>query len=620
MVAGEASGDLLAGLLLDGLRKRWPQLQAAGHRRAADGRAAASRPGGPTRSWRCSGYVEVLRHYRELVGIRNQLRERLLAGPPAGVHRRGRPRFQPRPRSRAAAPGHQDRAFRLPVDLGLARRAGRQDPAQLPTMCCASSRSSRSCSPAHGIAADLRGPSAGQCHPDGARPGRRTARAWDCGKRARCWPSCRAAGRRKCASSGARASSRAAALVRKARPGIQLRGAGGSRAAGGASKRPRVPAGLGADLEIVDGQSHAVLAACDLALVASGTATLEAALFKRPMVISYAVNWLTYRLMKPRQLQPWVGLPNILCGDFVVPELMQDDAKPEALAAALLEWLESPARMAAVQEKFKRAARTRCSAIPPHWPPMRSKKSSNPEPQARPGPSSRVRSGAAVIQAHLPWDPVGLMAGVDEAGRGPLAGPVVAAAVILDDTKRIRGLADSKVLTPLQRDRLYDQILRQGAVLLRGAGERGGNRHAQHPAGHHARHEARGGRPAAEAGEGAGRWQPPARAGRARRSRDRRRCHRQGDIRRFHPGQGAPRPAAARPCTRNSPSTALPRTRATARRSTWRRCACTARAGTTASSSARSPRRSRSRRRGGDASPSRDLTARNSSAPRATRC
>lgn len=61
-------------------------------------------------------------------------------------------------------------------------------------------------------------------------------------------------------------------------------------------------------------------------------------------------------------------------------------------------------------------------------------------------------------QAHLSWDPVGLMAGVDEAGRGPLAGPVVAAAVILDDTKRIRGLADSKALTALQRERLYDQI------------------------------------------------------------------------------------------------------------------------------------------------------------------
>lgn len=61
-------------------------------------------------------------------------------------------------------------------------------------------------------------------------------------------------------------------------------------------------------------------------------------------------------------------------------------------------------------------------------------------------------------QASLDWDPIGLMAGVDEAGRGPLAGPVVAAAVILDDTKRIRGLADSKVLTALARERLYDQI------------------------------------------------------------------------------------------------------------------------------------------------------------------
>jgi ribonuclease HII len=61
-------------------------------------------------------------------------------------------------------------------------------------------------------------------------------------------------------------------------------------------------------------------------------------------------------------------------------------------------------------------------------------------------------------QTRLDWDPVGLMAGVDEAGRGPLAGPVVAAAVILDDKRRIRGLNDSKVLTPLQRDRLFDQI------------------------------------------------------------------------------------------------------------------------------------------------------------------
>lgn len=62
-------------------------------------------------------------------------------------------------------------------------------------------------------------------------------------------------------------------------------------------------------------------------------------------------------------------------------------------------------------------------------------------------------------QTPLVWDSPGLLAGVDEAGRGPLAGPVVAAAVILDDTRPIRGLADSKTLTALQRERLADQIL-----------------------------------------------------------------------------------------------------------------------------------------------------------------
>ncbi|MEO7548982.1 MAG: lipid-A-disaccharide synthase, partial [Ramlibacter sp.] len=75
-------------------------------------------------------------------------------------------------------------------------------------------------------------------------------------------------------------------------------------------------------------------------------------LFKRPMVIAYRVNWLTYRIMWPKRLQPWIGLPNILCGDFVVPELLQQDATPENMAAALLEWLAAPAKIAAVQTRF----------------------------------------------------------------------------------------------------------------------------------------------------------------------------------------------------------------------------------------------------------------------------
>lgn len=70
----------------------------------------------------------------------------------------------------------------------------------------------------------------------------------------------------------------------------------------------------------------------------------------------------------------------------------------------------------------------------------------------------RARRFLKAEQAHLAWDAAGLVAGVDEAGRGPLAGPVVAAAVILDDLNPIAGLADSKKLTPLRRERLYDEI------------------------------------------------------------------------------------------------------------------------------------------------------------------
>ena len=78
-----------------------------------------------------------------------------------------------------------------------------------------------------------------------------------------------------------------------------------------------------------------------MTLIASGTATLEAALFKRPMVIGYRMHPLSWRLMRRKQLQPWVGLPNILCREFVVPELLRDDATPQALAGAVLQWFDA---------------------------------------------------------------------------------------------------------------------------------------------------------------------------------------------------------------------------------------------------------------------------------------
>jgi lipid-A-disaccharide synthase len=81
--------------------------------------------------------------------------------------------------------------------------------------------------------------------------------------------------------------------------------------------------------------AHSALAACDGALVASGTATLEAALFKVPHVIAYRVSWLSWQIMRRLRYQPWVGLPNILAKRFIVPEFLQDEATPENLAQAL---------------------------------------------------------------------------------------------------------------------------------------------------------------------------------------------------------------------------------------------------------------------------------------------
>lgn len=106
-------------------------------------------------------------------------------------------------------------------------------------------------------------------------------------------------------------------------------------------------------LMLLNGKSHDVLAAADVALVASGTATLEAALFKCPMVIAYSMSWVSWQIMKRQRLQPWVGLPNILCSEFVVPELLQSDANPLALAGAVQAWLDQPQRMDLMRSKFQ---------------------------------------------------------------------------------------------------------------------------------------------------------------------------------------------------------------------------------------------------------------------------
>src|SRR5687767_11606628 len=109
----------------------------------------------------------------------------------------------------------------------------------------------------------------------------------------------------------------------------------------------------GLPLTLLFGHSHEALAAADMALVASGTATLETALFKTPMVIAYRQSPLTSALMRGMVYLPYVGMPNILAGEKLVPELLQDDANPAALAGALLALLRDTAAQRRQIERFR---------------------------------------------------------------------------------------------------------------------------------------------------------------------------------------------------------------------------------------------------------------------------
>jgi lipid-A-disaccharide synthase len=352
MVAGETSGDLLAGLLIDGMQAHWPDLQTCGiggpqmQRRGFDA-------WWPSEKLAVHGYsMEVLRRLRELLGIRKQLRERLLKDSPDVFIGVDAPDFNLGLEADLRAAGIKTVHFVCPsVWAWRAERVEKIRRSADHVLCIFPFEPELLAR--HGIAATYVGhPLAGVIP---MVPDRAAARAQlglqDTDEVLAILP-------------GSRSSEiayitqpffEAAALIRKARPAIKL-------------IVPAVPAlrerivqaaqaaGLGGVVQIVSGQSHAVLAACDTTLIASGTATLEAALFKRPMVIGYHMHPLSWWLMRRKQLQPWVGLPNILCGDFVVPELIQDAATPQALCAATLQWLDArqhhPERITALEQRF----------------------------------------------------------------------------------------------------------------------------------------------------------------------------------------------------------------------------------------------------------------------------
>lgn len=106
------------------------------------------------------------------------------------------------------------------------------------------------------------------------------------------------------------------------------------------------------DLQLLFGHAHHAMEAADIVIVASGTATLEAALLKRPMVITYRMPALSWWMLKRMRYQPYVGLPNILAGRFLVPELLQDEATPQNIADATQRLLNDSTYIAEIKQEF----------------------------------------------------------------------------------------------------------------------------------------------------------------------------------------------------------------------------------------------------------------------------
>lgn len=346
-VAGEASGDLLAGMLLAGLKQRWPKATAAGiggPKMAAQGFDAWW----PHDKLAVRGYVEVLRHYRDIVGIREQLARRLLVARPDAFIGIDAPDFNLDLEARLKAAGIKTLHFVCPSIWAWRGERVRKIAQSVDHVLCLFPFE-----PAllqrEGIAATYVG------HPladaIALEPPREASRALlGLGAQEQV-VAILPGSRRSEIQYIAPTFLRAAALLHRQRPALRfvlpvvpgLRPLLEPLVAGHA---PVVP------ITLLDGRSHEALAACDVTLIASGTATLEAALFKRPMVIGYKMNFVSWQMMKRMRYQPWVGLPNILCEAFVVPELLQDRATPEALAREVAAWLDAPARIQQLQARF----------------------------------------------------------------------------------------------------------------------------------------------------------------------------------------------------------------------------------------------------------------------------
>jgi lipid-A-disaccharide synthase len=348
MVAGEASGDQLAAHLIKALRDVRPDIDfvgIGGPRMASAGLDAWW----PAEKLSVRGYVEVLRHYRELSGIRSALLQRLLTRRPAAFIGVDAPDFnlwlERRLRDADVPAIHYVSpsiwAWRGGRIKGIARSVSR--------MLCLFPFEPALYEKAGVPVSYVGHPFADEISPAPQRMAARERLAIQCDAQiVALLPGSRQSELRY----NAGAWINAARILHERHPELRFLVPLTTRETRALfehalweNKATDLP------ISILFGHARDALMACDAALVASGTATLEAALCRAPHVMAYRMHPLTWQIMKRMAYQPWGSLPNILAGRFVVPELLQGDASPEKLADAIDALLgDSAARDAQITE------------------------------------------------------------------------------------------------------------------------------------------------------------------------------------------------------------------------------------------------------------------------------
>jgi len=349
MVAGEPSGDLLASQLLSGLRPRLPQalLHGIGGPKMAE---YGFRSDWPMDKLAVRGLFEVLAHYREIKGIQNALRDKLLAERPGVFIGVDAPDFNLGLEMQLKQAGIPTVHFISPSIW--AWRGGRiKKIAKAVSHMLVIFPFEEKIYRDAGIPATYVGHPLAQIIP--MQPDAAAARVKlglpANGKAVAILPGSRMSELKY----NAEAFVGAAKELSRRDPQLHFLVPMAGESQMRYFKDLLARAGLqDVSLRIMVGRSHEMLAAADAVLVASGTATLEVALFKKPMVVAYKMMPASWHLLRRMAYQPWVGLPNILAREFLVPELLQDAATPQALADALSMQLEDDASKPRLRQRY----------------------------------------------------------------------------------------------------------------------------------------------------------------------------------------------------------------------------------------------------------------------------